>query len=437
MLSNEQIKLIKNKIMELSSHITQREIVIFGVGKINEQLIFVLEECQIQVKYVIDNGINWIGKKFNKIEVTTAREFLRKKRNNIFIPMVSRYYSEMKQQLENAGYTEGEDFIQLIEMEQHNIWNIMNEKELEQKLGEVAAGYEQYKLLRKSYGDEYVIWLNPAVSIGDIFLMGMYIEQYCEKKPECAFAFCSSTQEKIARAYGIPNVILLGKQEMNNLLLYAQLMEFEKVNIKLLHTGVIHYKLWSRMLTRAGIPWVDHYRELFGLPGTALPKNHKRDVFHADEGRQQYNFIDKGQTVIIAPYTNTVASESILFWENLVQRLVQKGYRVYTNVAGDETPIKNTEALRIPIQDVQAVVEKAGYFIGMRSGICDILINADCTKIVLYSDQVFDYISVYEFYRLDQLNADGNIVEYIIDKDNYRHIIDIIVNQFQGINNDI
>ena len=65
---------------------------------------------------------------------------------------------------------------------------------------------------------------------------------------------------------------------------------------------------------------------------------------------------------------------------------VPKGYQRFTNVAGDEKPLPATESIRPKISEIQLAAEQTGTFIGIRSGLCDVLREADCRKVALYPD---------------------------------------------------
>jgi hypothetical protein len=61
-------------------------------------------------------------------------------------------------------------------------------------------------------------------------------------------------------------------------------------------------------------------------------------------------------------------------------------YKIYTNTSGDETPIRGTEPLCAPLAQMTAAAEHAGTFVGLRSGLCDVLFSANCRKVVVFPD---------------------------------------------------
>ena len=73
-------------------------------------------------------------------------------------------------------------------------------------------------------------------------------------------------------------------------------------------------------------------------------------------------------------------------WKQIIEGYLSKGYICYTNVAGEEKPLPGTYAISPNISEMQSVVERAGLFIGIRSGLCDVIREASCEKIALYPD---------------------------------------------------
>ena len=55
-------------------------------------------------------------------------------------------------------------------------------------------------------------------------------------------------------------------------------------------------------------------------------------------------------------------------------------------VHGDEGPVPGTLALEIPIPELLDAVEHAGTFIGLRSGLCDVVHTARARKVHVFPD---------------------------------------------------
>ena len=69
-------------------------------------------------------------------------------------------------------------------------------------------------------------------------------------------------------------------------------------------------------------------------------------------------------------------------------------------------------------------VEKAGFFIGVRSGLCDIISNAKAGKVILYDAQNrFFNGSAFEYFSLEKMGLCKDLLE--IQFSNY-HVMDYI-----------
>lgn len=100
----------------------------------------------------------------------------------------------------------------------------------------------------------------------------------------------------------------------------------------------------------------------------------------------QKNHLILGNTILIAPDATSVAYEPDKdFWKNLALNLQRGGYCVCTNLANaEEKGIENTVGVWIPYTRIATFLEMGGFFIGYRSGLCDLVASLKCKKIVIY-----------------------------------------------------
>lgn len=89
---------------------------------------------------------------------------------------------------------------------------------------------------------------------------------------------------------------------------------------------------------------------------------------------------------IFSPYAKSVTAIDPKVWEEAVNYYTGAGYKCYTNAIGDEKPLDGTDAISPSLLEIRSVVERAGTFVGIRSGLCDILREANAKKIALYPD---------------------------------------------------
>ena len=91
------------------------------------------------------------------------------------------------------------------------------------------------------------------------------------------------------------------------------------------------------------------------------------------------------------------------------------GKECYTNVVGNEEPLEGTMAISPKINEIKSVVERAGIFVGIRSGMCDVLRNAKAEKIALFPD--YNYCDT-QWKAIDMYLMDG--WENIVVKDGFQ-----------------
>ena len=125
--------------------------------------------------------------------------------------------------------------------------------------------------------------------------------------------------------------------------------------------------------------------------------------------------IEKGRAVILSPYAKSVTALSGNIWEQIVENYREKGYQIFTNVADNEKPLVGTEPISPKLSEMKSAVEQAGTFIGIRSGLCDVIRTADCRKVALYPD--YQYCDT-RWKSIDMYSIDG--FENIAVKEGFR-----------------
>lgn len=119
--------------------------------------------------------------------------------------------------------------------------------------------------------------------------------------------------------------------------------------------------------------------------------------------------IPEGNAVILSPYAKSVTALSSEIWKKIISYYKNTGKVCFTNVSGEEKPLEGTMAISPKINEIKSVVERAGSFVGIRSGICDILRTANAKKIALFPD--YNYCDT-RWKAIDMYYIDGwnNIV---------------------------
>lgn len=131
---------------------------------------------------------------------------------------------------------------------------------------------------------------------------------------------------------------------------------------------------------------------------------------------EEYPALDEivpGKAVIFAPYAKSVTTFDEAFWKPIVTDFRERGYQCFTNVVENEKPLAGTRGISPGIAQMKSVVQRAGNFIGIRSGLCDVIRYARCKKIALYpdynySDTKWKAIDMYAIDGWENIVVDGD-----------------------------
>ena len=140
----------------------------------------------------------------------------------------------------------------------------------------------------------------------------------------------------------------------------------------------------------------------------------RHPMLHQDEECVNKIFSQKnlkqGKTIIIAPYAGSFKSAlTIKNWEDIATKLKKKGYDVCTNCFGREEPIPGTETIQFSYEQAVDVLNGAGGFIGIRSGLCDVVSNSKCKMLIIYESNYL--ASDYEYFSLKKMGLNNNVIE--------------------------
>jgi hypothetical protein len=141
----------------------------------------------------------------------------------------------------------------------------------------------------------------------------------------------------------------------------------------------------------------DLVRELLMLPADApmhAPACTDADRRAAIEHMHRLN-LPIGNTVLLAPWARSLFNLPMPWWEALVRVLLAHGFMVATNIGnrgrsldprGEGQTLETlpgTVAVDIPLTQAIPFAELCGYFIGIRSGLCDLLAFANVRSLVV------------------------------------------------------
>lgn len=400
-----------------------KKIYLFGASDHTRQVIQILREYEMEPEHVLDNDKRKRHSFCAGVEVISPEDVADLTDENYAYVIYSLFWREMKQQLLRLGVPK-ERVICLYE----------RDKKLPERLYEAYQGKNIYERIRNRYGELPVLFC-PYTGTGDIYLIGTFLNRYIrqEKLDEFVFLVINNACRKVADIFRIPNVEVLNNLKEGECLIRYYLLCPDRIPLKVLNdswTKIPANKLeWFRGYK--GWNFMELFRTfVFDLPDDALPE---KPVFaDADEELDRIfeeNHLIPGRTVVIAPYSNTLADLPESFWSGIVTYLHDKGYAVCTNCGGPaEPPLPDTVPASFSLTIAPQFVSKAGWFIGVRSGLCDVISAADAVKIVLYDrDNWFYNCSAYEYFSLNHMGLCDDAVELQFDNKHLQQCSDEII----------
>lgn len=414
---------IQAKIRELSARkeLNNRRIFLFGHIIYTECINNFLDDEGYRLSGIIDNDKNKQGKIVIDMPVM-APEDIEWEQGDVILIM-SIHEKSMKEQINRLSPDVKvivlADRIQYEKdkEEQKKFWLDKNYKIEIQNLCQGAAIYENLK------DDKALVVVLSA--LGDMFACGLYFREY-EKKiksKQTKIVVASKGVYKVAQLFGIKNIVMISNLEMELLVKYMLSYRSKEdivysiiyvLDIMAGYKKISFPRYWAKYFLRIGSNYQVDFPSIW------------------DEKCREKELIEKGmregKSVILAPYANSCERLPFQFWELLTEELIKRKYVVFTNTTGSQQPVKNSIRLEIPLNQLGNYLEFAGYFISLRSGLCDVAGRSQCKQIIIFRDRSNIHSSQVEQFDLHCENISNNAIQYVYDDcDIYRNI-DWIIN---------
>lgn len=390
----------------------KHKLVFFGANKSSVFMISKLDGYNNMA--MIDNDVRKIGQVISGLTVYTPEDYLKEYDAEIRIIIASEYYTEMCEQLEELGYKrDAEIFV---------VWRggryyDVSKETFDFHTDRAKRGKLLYDSLMGGEEDKNIL-ICPYAGTGDIYLVGLYLERYLSNKhiENYVLTVTSGACKKVAQLFNM-NCECITEEKTQELLVYARLVGLKQTRVHVFNDGYLQIMV-KRM---RGYKDVDFHTMFQRCVFEADERICEANIYqeNSDEIFNKYGLI-KGKTVLLSPYANTIYSLSHDFWEKLAKVLIEEGYTVCTNSCGEsEPPIKGTEGIFIPYNQVIDFLDKAGYFIGMRSGLCDIVSSTSAKMVMFYPNgNIFGACSAFGYFCMEKMGLKTEeVLEIIFDKD--------------------
>lgn len=388
----------------------EKHIFIFGISDRSREIIRILRETGFKISGIIDNdrkkeGLYFMG--IRTLPLSSVSDIF--SCDNLFM-IYSGFWREMAKQLVDSGIKK-KNILVFRKDKYQTIFCV--------KAYQIYKGSRIYKNIVKKCGDKCRLFLCPYTGTGDIYLIGTLLKQYCEKNAieNYALIVVSAACSKVAQLFSDgPIVKLKSTDECGYLCLYYLTCP-EECRITILNDGwaAIHTNPteWVRGLN--GLNFTEMFKRfVFRLPEKTLPL-HPPLENRMDEAKiiLDQTGLKHHKTVVLSPYSNTLADLPFSIWETLAAQLSDLGFSVCTNSANDtEPPIGGTVPLRFPLNLASQIISAAGSFIGVRSGFCDVISGSNATKIIIYDKSNFFYnCRAYEYFSLKEMGLSNDVIE--------------------------
>jgi len=260
--------------------------------------------------------------------------------------------------------------------------------------------YKLYAQNRRIFGHNCTICSTAPIGTGDYYFIGMYIRNWLLKNSiNNWIMLCENKNVKnVTRLFKIFDDHTYIPQSTNTIHNMYKILAFCKISnyyyfhyahSALGHAGIfMMYPKASHLFGYRGLEMLDLY--LYGALLLSRNTTSESPVFEYDGEMMndilEYIDYDLENVILISPYSASYREHMppLSFWINIVNVLKCRGFKVFTNCAGREKAIIGTKKLMLPYEISIPLLNKIAGFIGIRSGLCDIICTAKCKKIILH-----------------------------------------------------
>lgn len=364
--------------MNQSGIMAHKKIYLFGHCHATEQLADLLLDNGFSVAAILDNNAVKHGNSYRGIIIKAPQEILNEDDKDVIVCIVARAYAAMVAQLERLGYRG--TIRKLVDYNSYADYSL-SEQTISRMTNRRQRGNTQFLELKQKYQDCFR-FLCPFSALGDIYIMMSYLPYYMEKRgiKKCVIGVVGNGCAQVVHLFGSYPVEVFSQKAMDETIQAALYEQDEQTFIP--HQDRPYVVNLSKALYTKQISLEQMYCcGVFGLPWETRPYEPVDFTEYSE-----LEMIKAGNAVIFSPYAKSVTAFPNAVWEQVVAHYADRGYQCFTNVAGEEKPLEGTIAISPRISEMKCVVERAGTFVGIRSGLCDVIRNVKARKIALYPD---------------------------------------------------
>lgn len=383
-----------------------KKVYLFGHCNATETLADLLLEEGVEVVAILDNNEKKWGRTYRGISIEAPQEIISEAAGSTLVCIAARAYEAMAEQLKSMGYTDG--IYRMVEYDSFAEYSL-SEETRSRKQERLERGLVLLRKMSEKFPNYMKIFC-PFEALGDICFTMSYLPYFLDARgiEKCVISVIGAACAQVVGLFGNYPVEILTQKNMDEIV--QAVLYTADTNAFIAHQDRPYAVNLHKALSVKCIPLEQIYCcGVFGLPAQTQP-------CRPLSGRQYQGLsgMRKGRAVILSPYAKSVTALPGGIWEQIVQDCKEQGFQCYTNVAGDEKTLAGTLPVRPKLGEMQSLAEYAGTFIGIRSGLCDVLRYADCRKVALYPD--YNYCDT-EWKAIDMYALEG--WENIVVKDRF------------------
>lgn len=383
--------------------LSQRNIFLFGHCNATIEIVDLLEQNEIKPVAILDNSEAKQKEVYKGVPVCYPKEIMNLAGDNpkeeSIVLIASRFYAAMSKQLRCLGY-EG-PIRKVIDYNTYADYSL-DEETIKRMKKREEHGEEILRRLEVKYPSHFKVYF-PFNALGDVYLAMSYWPYFAKNRGIEQTVFC------------VPSRILA---DVVHLFKDYPVEVYEQKELDAMIQAVIYTRDENSYIAHQDRPYVINLAKALYIKCIPLETMYCCGVFGLPQGTAsvkprtdlpEYKDLDsipEGKSVIFSPYAKSVIALDDKIWCDAVKYYTDNGYKCYTNVVGDERAIEGTLPISPSLLEMKSVVERAGTFIGIRSGLCDVIREAKAKKIALYpdyyySDTKWKAIDIYNIEQFD------------------------------------
>ena len=356
-------------------------IFVFGHCEASQVLIDELLKRDLKPVGILDNNEKKLGIEYRGVFVGAPDLVLSHNSENTVVLLVTRFYEQMKIQLVSMGF-KGR-VIKLVDYNTYAEYSLSIDT-INRKTERVRHGEEILYGLKKKFEGALLVFC-PFNALGDVYFCMSYLPFFLQKKGIDKYSIIvpSAGCAEVAGLFGAEQISVLKQNELDAAV-----------------QAVIYLKDDGSFIAHQDRPYIINLHKALKVKKISLEEIYRVGIFGLEKDTiacKPFNWVDygrldeinDGRAAILSPYAKSVTTLPDGVWNTIVDNLKGKSYQVFTNVIGDEKTLPGTIPISPKLNEMKSVVERADLFIGIRSGLCDILRTANCRKIALYPDYYY------------------------------------------------